>query len=76
MQENKNIAEQNSQRMPHEQVFKPLGLRRLQILRPGHDGKGADVRAAELGIVFVVVVVGTAPDAAGTECPDAKDAHE
>jgi hypothetical protein len=41
----------------------------------GHHRIRTDVGAAELGIVLVMVIVGTAPDAAGTQREDAKYPH-
>ena len=42
----------------------------------GHDGIGTNVGAAQLGVMGVMMVMGTTPDAAGTQSPDAKNLHE
>jgi hypothetical protein len=76
VKEHKNIPEQDRQRMTHKQVMKAFGLRRLQILGPGHYGKRANMGTAELGVVIMMVVVRASPNAAGAEGQDAKDPHQ
>ena len=62
--------------MAHEKILEALGLGGIQILFLGHDRKGADMRAAKLRVVRVMMVVGTSPDAAGTQGPDSKKPHQ
>jgi hypothetical protein len=62
--------------MTHKEVVETFGPRGFQEIGAGHDGKGADVRAAEFRIVIVMMVVGASPDAAGGEGEDAEDSHQ
>jgi hypothetical protein len=62
--------------MAHKQVFEALDPRRIQEICLGHYGKRTDMGTAELGVVFVMVVVGASPNAAGREGEDAKDSHQ
>ena len=62
--------------MAHEQVLEAFSSRDFFKLLPRHDRERTDVRAAQLGIVMMMVVVRTAPDAAGTQNEKAKDSHE
>jgi len=76
VKKNEEVTEEDGQWMPHEQVIEPLGLGGFQKIRRRHDRKGTDVRAAQLGIVVVMMVVGTAPDAARAEREDAEYLHD
>lgn len=71
-----DVTEQNRKRMTNEQINKALGRWRPEVLVFRHDRKGADVRTAQLGIVIMVMVMGTAPDAAGTHRVNTKHAHQ
>ena len=62
--------------MPDKQVLDLLSFRRAQKLRFGHDGKGPDMRAAQLGIVVMMVIMRTAPDAAGAQGVNPEEPHE
>ncbi len=62
--------------MAHEQILKARRLRGLQVLRFGHDGKGADMRATQLRVMAVMMIVRTAPNTAGAQNQDAKHGHE
>jgi hypothetical protein len=75
-EENGDVTEEDVQRMTHEQVSDTLAAGGFSILLPGHDRKRADLGAAQPGIVGVMMVVRGAPDAAGTQDPDAVEAHE
>ena len=74
--EHENVAKQNRERMPHEQVTNSLPLRRLQKLRLRHDRKRTDVRPAQLGIVVMMMIVRTAPDAARAKSVNSKHPHQ
>src|SRR5690349_12547814 len=75
-QEDKNVAEEDGERMPHEQVIETASSPGIVELFPGHNGKGPDVRAVGPGIVVVMMIVGAAPDGARAENQQAKAAHE
>ena len=45
-------------------------------MRFGHDRKGTDVRPADFGIMLVMMIVRTPPDAARTQRKNPEDAHE
>src|ERR1051325_3159628 len=62
--------------MPHEEVLELGGSWGLQILLPGHNRIGANMRPPQLGIVIVMVVMRTFPNTARAEDQDAKDAHQ
>ena len=76
VEKHKNITKQNREGMSHEEIIEALPFRGLQIIILRHDGKGTDVRAAQLGVVVVVVVVGTAPHATRAENQNAKNLHQ
>ena len=75
-QENKNVAEQNRQRMAHEEVFDPVTAGSILELFLGHDREGTNVGAAQPGIVRMVMVVRAAPDAARAQSKDSKNSHQ
>ncbi len=57
VKKDKNVAEEDGERMTHEQVGEALALSGVEKLRLGHDRKGSDMRTSELGVVIVMVVV-------------------
>jgi hypothetical protein len=64
-EEHGDIAEQNGERVAHEQIEQPFGEKSFPVLVAGHNGKRADVGAAQFAIVAVVIIVRTAPNRAG-----------
>ena len=52
-----NVAEQDSERMAHEQIGQALAPGDVEKLRLGHDRKGANMRTAQLGVVIMMVIV-------------------
>jgi hypothetical protein len=62
--------------MTHKQVLEAQALRRLQELRFGQDGIGANMGTTELGIVIMVVVMGAFPNTTGTQDQDSKHPHQ
>ena len=62
--------------MAHEQILESLRPGRLEKAFPGHDGKGADMRTTELGIMIVMVVVRASPNAARAERENSKNPHQ
>ena len=74
--EHENVAEQNRERVADEKISKTFAGGRIEELGFGHDRKRSDMRAFELRIVIVMMVVAAAPDAAGAESIDAKCLHE
>jgi hypothetical protein len=71
-----NVTEQDGQRMAHEQISETVAPGRILKLFLGHDRIGTDIGTAQPGIMGVMMIVGTAPDAAGTQSPDAEEPHE
>ena len=61
--------------MAHEQIFETSAFRDASKLCLGHDRERADVRAAQFGVVIVMMVMRTAPDAARTQSENAKESH-
>ena len=75
-QEHKHVAEQNRQRVTHKKIHAAFAGRALDEIIFRHDRERADVRAAQLGVVIVMMVVRRAPDAAGAEREDSHAAHQ
>lgn len=73
---NKNITEHDNEWMAHEQVFEAFAGAGIMKLFFGHDGIGANVSTAQFGVVSMVMVMRTAPDAARTQSPNAIETHE
>ena len=61
--------------MAHEQVFETSAFRDPSKLSLGHDWERTDVRAAQFGIVIMMMIMRTAPDAAGTQGENPKESH-
>ncbi len=76
VEKHEHVAEEDRERMPDEQVPAALVRGGLVELLLGHDGIRPDLRAPELGVVVVMVVVRAAPDAARAERQDADNPHE
>src|SRR6185369_7262720 len=62
VEKHEHVAEQNGERMTHEQVVAAFGWRRFDELLLGHDGIRTDLRTPELGVMVVMMVMGTPPD--------------
>ena len=75
-EEHENVPEKDGKRVAGKEVREPLGFGGFQKLLLRHDWEGPNVRAAELGIVLVMVIVGTAPNTAGRKRINSKDSHE
>lgn len=74
--EDEEVAEEDRQRMPHEEIPPPVARRRLQKMTLRHDRERTDVGATKLRIVLVMMSVRTAPDGARTEEEDSDKAHQ
>jgi hypothetical protein len=74
-QEDRDIPEKNRQRMPHQEVLKPLPTGGLHVALAGHDRKRPDVRRLQPAVVMVVMVVRAAPDAHGRQAVNAEGKH-
>ena len=73
--EHEKVSKEDGQRVTHEQIIKAFFRRWSEELGLGHDGEGANMRAEELGVMIVVMVMRGSPDAAGTEGEDTEDSH-
>lgn len=76
VKENEDVAEEDGERMPHEKVLETSAGRGFKVLGLGHDRKRTDVRAAKLGVVAVMMIVGTAPNTAWAKDKNAEDPHK
>ena len=76
VKENEKISEQDRQRMAHEQIFETLARRGILKLLFRHDGKRANVGAAQFAIVAVMIIMRTAPNGTGTNNANTEKAHE
>jgi len=76
VKKDKEVAEQNRQRMPHEQILEACDFGRPHEMRAGHDRKRPNMRAAQLRIVGVMMVVRAAPDARRAQDENPKNPHE
>jgi hypothetical protein len=71
-----HVTEQDVQRMPGGTISKSLGPGRLAIILHGHDGVGTDGSCKKLGIITVMIVMGTLPDIRGIQNEYPKSVHD
>ena len=74
--QSEDVSEKNRERMPDKEIFKAFCVGRIQKLGFGHDRERADVRAFQLRIMVVMMIVRTPLDTARTERVNPKNPHE